>query len=96
MEPALRQHQEGGLEGILGVLGVVQHAPADAEDHRSMPPHQQLERRLIAVLEKTLQQMRIGDDSRQRRPQASLHVFENGRQGSGHHVCFSVGDLLTV
>ncbi len=40
------QDQEGGLEGILGGVRLVQHAPADAEDHRAMPAHQGRERRL--------------------------------------------------
>ena len=30
------QHQEGGLEGVLGVLVVVQHAAADAQHHRAV------------------------------------------------------------
>ena len=31
------QDQEGRLEGVLRVVRVGQHAPADAEDHRAMP-----------------------------------------------------------
>jgi hypothetical protein len=31
------QDEEGRLEGVLGVLGVVEDAPADAQDHRAVP-----------------------------------------------------------
>ena len=44
------QHEEGGLEGILGGVLVAEHAPADAEDHRPVPLHQGLEGELGAVL----------------------------------------------
>ena len=30
------QHEEGGLEGVLGGMLVADHAPADAEDHRAV------------------------------------------------------------
>ena len=44
------QHEEGGLEGVLGGMLVAEDAPADAEDHRPVPLHQGLEGRLGAVL----------------------------------------------
>ena len=44
------QHEEGGLEGVLGGMLVAEHAPADAEDHRPVPLHQGLEGQLGAVL----------------------------------------------
>ena len=44
------QHEERGLEGVLGGVLVAEHAPADAEDHRPVPLHQGLEGQLGAVL----------------------------------------------
>jgi hypothetical protein len=41
------QHQPGGLEGILGRGRVSQEPPAGGQDHRAVPPQQQLEGRLI-------------------------------------------------
>ena len=43
------QFQERCLEGVLGVLPVAQHPPADAQNHRPVPMHQFLERRLGVV-----------------------------------------------
>ena len=42
----LDQHQESGLEGILRVMRVGQHAPADPPDHRAVPLDQGRERKL--------------------------------------------------
>ena len=40
-----QQDEERGLEGVLDVATVVEQPPADAQDHRSVPRHQRLERR---------------------------------------------------
>src|SRR5262249_42993875 len=32
------EHQKGCLEGILGLMLVVENSPAQIEDHRSVPP----------------------------------------------------------
>ena len=37
------EQEERGLEGVLRVLRLVEHVPADAEDHRPMPPDEHLE-----------------------------------------------------
>ncbi len=34
------ENEEGGLEGVLGLVGVAEHAVADPPDHRSVPIHQ--------------------------------------------------------
>jgi len=34
------QYQEGGLEGIFGVLGVAGHLPTHTEHQRTVPPHE--------------------------------------------------------
>jgi hypothetical protein len=54
------EHQERCLKRILGVLGLVKDAAADAQDHRPMPPHQGGEGGLIALAGKTLQQLAVG------------------------------------
>jgi len=43
------QHEKRRLEGVLGVLDMAQHAPAEAEHHRPVPPHQRLEGGLVAT-----------------------------------------------
>ena len=40
--------EEGGLEGVLGILLMIQDAAAYVEDHGSMPPNQHFEGRLVA------------------------------------------------
>jgi hypothetical protein len=37
------QLNERRLEGVLGVVPVAKHSPADAQDQRAMPPHQRRE-----------------------------------------------------
>ena len=43
MVPALRQHEEGCLKGVFGVLVSTEDVPADPEHHRSVPLDQRLE-----------------------------------------------------
>jgi hypothetical protein len=58
------QNEERGLEGILGIVRVVQHAPADAEDHRTVGPHDSLERGLISMRHEPLQQLPLAGPDR--------------------------------
>ena len=64
-EPArpLHQDQERGLEGVLGVVRVSQHAPADPQDHRPVPLHQDREGQLgglAPVGGEPLQELAVG------------------------------------
>ncbi len=43
--------------GVVGVVRVTQDAPADAQDHWSMPRHQHLERRGVTLGEKSLDEL---------------------------------------
>ncbi len=53
------EDQEGGLQGVLGVLDVMQHLPADAPDHRPMPLDQRGEG-LFIVEPDQLHQLAVG------------------------------------
>lgn len=58
----VRQDQEDGLEGVLGVVRVVEDAPADPQDHRPVPAHQLLESRLArlaAIRDEPVQQLAV-------------------------------------
>ena len=44
------QHEEDGLEGVLGVLVVAQELPADAQHHRPVAGHQGGERGLAGLV----------------------------------------------
>jgi hypothetical protein len=59
----LDQHQEGRLKGVLRVVRVGQHAPADSQDHRSMPLEQRGEGEvgsLASAGRKPLQKLPVG------------------------------------
>ena len=59
----LDQDQERGLEGILCIVRVDQHAPADAQDHRPVPLDQDREGqlgRLAPVGREPLQELAVG------------------------------------
>ncbi len=59
MAPALRQDQEGRLEGVLGVPRVGQQAATQAQHHRAVPGHQRGEGRLVAPPREALQQLGV-------------------------------------
>jgi hypothetical protein len=54
-----REHQEGGLKDILGVVPVVQYTLADVQDHRAVPLDQRRESRFVALPGEPLQQFSI-------------------------------------
>ena len=57
------EHEEDGLEGVLGMVPVTQELSADVEDHRPVPRHQRDERRIpsrIAAGGEPLQQLPVG------------------------------------
>src|SRR5262249_42606152 len=56
-----RQYDKGRLDSILRVVDIPQRAAADVVDHRSVPSYQGRERRFIALLGETAQQLVIGD-----------------------------------
>ena len=55
----LRQHQEAGLESILGVGIVAEHAPAHAHHHRPMAADQRRECLLVTTVREAIQQLPI-------------------------------------
>jgi hypothetical protein len=56
-----RQHQEGGLEGVLGVLLVAKDAAAQTQDHGPVPLNQGGKGRLIAVTSEALEQLAVAE-----------------------------------
>src|SRR5262249_26402769 len=67
------EDQEAGLEGVLGVLLVAEHPPADAQDHGAVAAHQGLEGRLVAAAQEPLQELAI----RQAAQRGPAQVAEN-------------------
>ena len=60
IDRALRQEEESGLEGVVGVVGIVEDASADAQDHGPVATDQGLEGQLIAVGVVTFQESGVG------------------------------------
>jgi hypothetical protein len=56
----LGEHQKRSLKGILGVLRVLQDSPANAIDHRAVTMHDGLERRRVALRERSFHELTIG------------------------------------
>jgi hypothetical protein len=53
------EDNERGLEGVLGVLCVVEHPPTNREHHGAVAPNQHFERRFVAARAEVLQQLGI-------------------------------------
>ncbi len=51
------QHQECGLESVLGIVRIVEHTSADPHDHRAVPADEGLESCLLPLLEVKFQQV---------------------------------------
>jgi hypothetical protein len=58
---AADQHQEGGLEGVVGVVGVARHPPADAQYHRPVALHQGGERGLLPAVAEPFEQLPVAE-----------------------------------
>ncbi len=54
------QDEKSRLECVLGVVRVLQNAPANAQHHWTVSCHQGLERNDVMPGDKTLEQLRIG------------------------------------
>jgi hypothetical protein len=55
-----REDQERRLESVLGLVRVAQHALAERQHHRPVPPREHFERRLVAPADEVLQELRVG------------------------------------
>ena len=74
------QHEEDGLEGVFGVVGVVEDTPADPQHHRAVPDHQLLEGRfrgLVAPREEPVQELRVGHRPDRAEVEQSVHLLKD-------------------
>ena len=84
-----RQDQEGHLEGVLGVVRVVQDAPADAQHHRPVPLHQRAEGRLaglVAARHEPFQQLGVGQPADRPDPEQRLEMPEQLARSPASHA----------
>src|SRR5262249_16488786 len=85
--PFPSEDQEGGLEGILGILLLAQDAPADAVDHRPVPAHDGLEDGLVAPGEGSFDELPVGLVSQRFRDHPPREATEEGAQVCRGHTC---------
>ena len=79
------EDEEGGLEGVLGVLLLAQHPPAHAQHQRPVAPHQLRKRLAVPVVcvpfeEPAIPRLRALSGADQ-----PAEVPQNGSQGSRRH-----------
>jgi hypothetical protein len=84
------EDEEGDLEGVLGVMAVAQDAPADAQHHRPVPPHQRLKRRLVAPRQEALQQLPVRRAALLPEREAVKGVDDLGQGAARHVACSSL------
>src|SRR5262249_45254057 len=80
------EHEEGGLEGVVGVVAAAHDAAANGQDHRPVAADQRGEGRLIASGNEVGQQPRVGPGhvvGEHRRP---TEVADHASTGAGRHV----------
>ena len=91
----LDQDEEGGLEGVLGVVGVAQDAPADGQDHRPVPRHQRLEGRRIALGEEAVEELRVGEPGDGPAAEQAVDLPQGGAQRLDGHGSVILPPRLT-
>jgi hypothetical protein len=55
------ENEKSGLKAILGVVRIVEHPLADAQDHPTVPAHQFLESGFVFVADEKAQEMPVAD-----------------------------------
>jgi hypothetical protein len=76
------EDEEGGLEGVLGVLLVAEQAPADTQGHGPVTAYQGRERRLVPRGDEVGQQVpvRLADRGGERPVKLFEHLPQAGRR----------------
>src|SRR5262249_5840754 len=78
--------EEGGLEGVLGVLVTAENPAADAPDHRAVPADQGRQRCLVPAAEKSLQQLPVGPVRPVAQEYRPAQVLKDFAHRAGRHV----------
>src|SRR5207248_8871619 len=68
------QHEERRLKRVLDVGLILEHAAADAQDHRPVPGDEGLERRLVTPFQVALQQLPLGETGNRLAPEDAPEV----------------------
>src|SRR5438552_960017 len=74
------QDQEGSLKGVLCILLVPEHAPADAPDEGTMPPDERDKSVLVTLRREAFEQLLVRHIASVRTTQPVVQVPEEGPQ----------------
>jgi hypothetical protein len=88
-----RQDEEGGLEGVFGVLRDIERSPAHGQDHGPMSLHQRGEGRLIPSGGEPLEELSVGQFVHLRIGERA-QVAKDGVQVLGAHARTSPGRAI--
>jgi hypothetical protein len=83
------KNEKDSLKRILGGVGIVQDALADAQHHRPMSPHQRREGVLIAPGGEALDQLSIRQTIRPRGGRQTAEMFRQQLGRFARHDCTS-------
>jgi hypothetical protein len=84
------EDEEGGLEGILGVV-VVQEAATHAPHHRAVPPDEGGEGRVVVTVDERAEQFGVGRTAPVRQQHRPTKVLDHAAHRVGRHGLSSVG-----
>src|SRR5262249_22652119 len=83
------EHEEHGLEGVLGVLLMAQDTATNVQHHRPMPAHEDGKGTVVAASGENVQQLLIAFLVALLRSQFAAKAAKPGGQGGTTHECDS-------
>ena len=86
------EDEEGGLQGVLGIVVVAEDTATDAPDHRAVPPHQRFEGRSFSAAHEALQQLSVGQVRSLQQLQGAAQVLDDLAHLGGHFLPFLAGN----
>ena len=73
-----RQEQERRLEGVVGVVGVSDYAPAHGHHHGPMALHQALERQIVSLSRVSLEQSGVREPGPRPLAEKAVNLSQRG------------------
>jgi hypothetical protein len=87
------QDEERGLEGVVRLVGVVEDAPADAEDHRAVTLDERGEGelgRLAVASGEAVEELRVGQSGHRADVEQGADLADDGVVAGRRHRCPSL------
>src|SRR5262249_22313194 len=83
------EHQEDSLETVLAIRFMAEHSATNAQDHRSVPPKQRLEGRIVAPLNESIQQFGVSRAGAGRHRNSAHQPADRSAQKMANHDAYS-------